>query len=51
MDKAICEMSLEEIKKEISVRQFELLDFTLDTSYRRWCEDRLCALKIELDMR
>ena len=48
MDKAICEMYYSEIEKEISARQFELLNPNLDHTYRRWCNDRLEALMLEL---
>lgn len=45
---AICEMFTMDIKTELSARQFELLDMTLDKPYRRWIEDRINALKFEL---
>lgn len=48
---AICEMFPRDIKAEISARQFELLDPTLDSSYRRWVYDRIEALKCELTLR
>ena len=48
---AICEMFTRDIKAEISARQFELLDPTLDSSYRRWVYDRIEALKCELTIR
>lgn len=48
MDKAICEMSIYEIENEISVRQFELLDSSIDNAYRRYCSDRINALLMEL---
>lgn len=51
MDKAICEMYLSEIEMELSARQFELLDPTLDKDYRRWCCDRIEALLLELSIR
>lgn len=48
---AICEMFTCDIKAEISARQFELLDPTLDKTYRRWCVDRVEALWFELNTR
>ena len=48
---AICEMFPRDIKAEISARQFELLDPTLDSSYRRWAYDRIEALRCELALR
>lgn len=51
MDKAICEMYLCDIEQEISARQFELLDPTLDKEYRRWVCDRIEALLLEISLR
>lgn len=51
MDIAICEMFTQDIKAEISARQFELLDPTLDATYRRYSEDRIRALLFELENR
>ena len=51
MDKAICEMYVSEIESEISVRQFELLDPSIDNAYRRWCCDRIESLLLELSIR
>lgn len=48
---AICEMFTMDIKAEISARQFELLDPTLDEQYRRWSIHRIKALMFELDSR
>lgn len=48
---AICDMFTVDIRAEISARQLELLDPTLDMHYRRWSEDRIKALISELDLR
>ena len=50
-DVAICEMSVDDIEKELSVRHFELFDNTLDKTYRAWIYARICALKFELEER
>lgn len=48
---AICEMTDLEIKRELSAISFELLDPTLNDSYRRWIYDRSNALTLELELR
>ena len=48
---AICEMTDLEIKRELSAISFELLDPTLNDSYRRWICDRSQALALELELR
>ena len=54
MDVSIYEMSTSDIEKEISSRQFELLGLQfepIDKSYVRYVNDRIKALKFELEMR
>lgn len=51
METNISEMYTIDIKAEISSRQFELLDCTLDDEYRRYVVDRLNALVFELESR
>lgn len=51
METNISEMYTIDIKAEISSRQFELLDYTLDDEYRRYVVDRLNALVFELENR
>lgn len=48
---AICEMSTIDIKEELRVRQFELLDPSVDGALRRWTIDRVEALLLELNNR
>ena len=48
---AICEMSDDAIKRELSARHFELLDWTLDKTYRCWVSARIYALEFELEER
>lgn len=51
METNISEMYTIDIKAEISSRQFELLDCTLDDKYRHYVVDRLNALVFELENR
>ena len=48
---AICEMTDLEIKRDLCAISFELLDPTLNDSYRRWIYDRSNALTLELELR
>ena len=47
----IKDMFSEDIKREISVRQFELFDPTLDSAYRVYSESRISELVSELEKR
>ena len=47
----IKDMFSEDIKREISVRQFELFDPTLDSAYRVYSESRISELTSELEKR
>lgn len=46
--KAICEMSLTEIREELQDIQNELLDLSIDEKYRMWCVRRCEALCFEI---
>ena len=48
---AICEMCTADIKAELSLRSFEMLDPTLDEEYVKWSVRRCEALKFELMVR
>lgn len=51
MEERIKDMFSEDIKREISARNFELFDSTLDSSYRKYSERRINELLSELDNR
>lgn len=51
MEERIKDMFSEDIKKEISARNFELFDPTLDSRYRKYSESRINELLLELDKR
>lgn len=51
MEERLKDMLSEDIKKEISARNFELFDPTLDSRYRRYSESRINELLLELDKR
>lgn len=51
MEERIEDMFSEDIKREISARNFELFDPTLDSIYRRYSESRINELLSELDKR
>lgn len=51
MEERVEDMFSEDIKKEISARNFELFDPTLDSRYRRYSESRINELLLELDKR
>lgn len=51
MEERIKDMFSEDIKREISARNFELFDPTLDSKYRKYSESRINELLLELDKR
>lgn len=51
MEERIEDMFSEDIKREISARNFELFDPTLDLRYRKFSESRINELLSELDKR
>lgn len=51
MEERIKDMFSEDIKREISARNFELFDSTLDSNYRKYSENRINELLSELDKR
>lgn len=51
MEERIEDMFSEDIKKEISARNFELFDPTLDSRYRTYSESRINELLSELEKR
>ena len=51
MEERIKDMFSEDIKREISARNFELFDPPLDLRYRKYSESRINELLLELDKR